>query len=274
MKIKIGLLPIAVLSIVLGTAPGVRADTLLVGGTGSAEPLMKWLFEGFRKQSPQDTLKVINPSLGSAGGIRALSTGKIDLAISARQLKEDEKSAFGQHFELCSTPFVMVTNGGKLQNGFSLDELARVYEGQRQKWDDGTLIRLVLRTRDDADSVQLKSMAPSMEKAVIAADLRQGMVYGKDDLDTLELLSRTPGSLGPTSLGLLRTTASELTVIPLNAQMPSVLSMHDGKYPWRKTLTVILPAKPSRIAMEFADFLRSDQADEIMRRHDYWPEHP
>ena len=274
MKNKIGLLPIAVLSILLGTALGVHAHTLLIGGTGSAEPLMKRLFDDFRKQSPQDSLKVINPSLGSAGGIRALSTGKIDLAISARPLKEDEKAALGPHFELCSTPFVVVTNGGKFHNGFSVDELASVYEGQLQKWDDGTLIRLVLRTRDDADSVQLKMMAPSMEKAVTAADLRQGMVYGKDDLDTLELLSRTPGSLGPTSLGLLRTIASELTVIPLNSQMPSVLSMNDGKYPWRKTLTVILPAKPSRVAMKFADFLRSDQADEIMRRYEYWPGHP
>lgn len=274
MKNKMGLLPIVVLSVVLGTSPGVRADTLLVGGTGSAEPLMKRLFEGFRKQSPQDALKIINPSLGSAGGIRALSMGKIDLAISARPLKDDEKSVFGQHFALCSTPFVLVTNGGKRRNGFSIDELASAYEGQLQKWDDGTLIRLVLRTRDDADSVQLKSMAPSMEKAVTAADLRQVMVYGKDDLDTLEVLSRTPGSLGPTSLGLLRTTASELTVIPLDGQMPSVLSMNDGNYPWRKTLTVILPAKPSRVAVKFADFLRSDQADEIMRRHDYWPSHP
>lgn len=273
MKIRIPL-PIAVLCIALVGVSNAHADLLLVGGTGSAEPLMRRLFDGFQKQSPADSLKVVNPSLGSAGGIRALSMGKVDLAVSARPLKEDEKSALGQHFELCSTPFVLVTNGGKYRNGFSTDELARIYDGQLQKWEDGSLIRLVLRTRDDADSTQLKSMSPSMDKAVIAADQRQGMVYGKDDLDTLDLLSRTPGSLGPTSLGLLRTTASGLALIPLNGQMPSVSSMTDGKYPWRKTLTVILPAKPSTVAVRFVEFLHSATADEIMRRYEYRPDHP
>ena len=273
MKIRLPL-PIAVLCIALGFASCAHADSLLVGGTGSAEPLIRRLFDDFQKLSPTDSLKVINPSLGSAGGIRALSMGKIDLAISARALKEEEKSVLGRHFELCSTPFVLATNGGRFQSGFSIDELARVYEGQRQKWDDGSLIRLVLRTRDDADSAQLKSMSPSMDKAVVAADQRQGMVYGKDDLDTLDLLSRTPGSLGPTSLGLLRTMESSLALIPLNAHLPSVASMNDGRYPWRKALTVILPAKPSPLAARFADYLRSAKADEIMRRYEYRPDHP
>lgn len=273
MKIRMPL-PIAVLFIALGIVSSAHADSLVVGGTGSAEPLIRQLFDRFHKQSPADSLTVINPSLGSAGGIKALSMGKIDLAVSARPLKEDEKAVLGRHFELCSTPFVLVTNGGRFRNGFSTDELARIYEGQLQKWDDGALIRLVLRTRDDADSAQLKSMSPSMDKAVTAADQRQGMVYGKDDLDTLDLLSHTPGSLGPSSLGLLRTTGSGLTLIPLNGQSPSVSSMNDGTYPWRKTLTVILPAKPSSVAVRFADFLRSAQAHEIMRRYEYRPDHP
>ena len=69
-----------VLCFVLGLSLPASAETLLIGGTGSSEPLVKLLFEELKKQSPDLTLNVVSPSLGSGGGIKALSVGKIDLA--------------------------------------------------------------------------------------------------------------------------------------------------------------------------------------------------
>ncbi len=235
---------------------------------------MKLLFEEFNKQSPGITLNVVSPSLGSGGGIKAVSVRKIDLAVSARPLKAEEAAVLGQHFDFAATAFVLVTNGGERRNGFALDDLARVYEGRLQTWDNGAQIRLVLRTRDDSDTAQLKSMSPAMDKAVLIADQRQGMVFGNDDMDTLELLTRTAGALGPTSLGFLRTTGSRLTVLALNGVMPSATGLKDGSYPWRKTLTVVLPLKASPAAAKFAEFIRSRKAGEVMLRYDYLPAGP
>lgn len=261
----------AALSLTLGLVGAARADALLVGGTGSAEPLLKPLFAEFNRQSPDVACAAVSPPLGSGGAVRALSSGKIDLAIVARPLKAQEEAGFGRHFELGATPFVMATFGGQRPGGFTLDQLAAVYAGTLQTWEQGHPIRLVLRTRDDSDTEQLRSMSAAMDHAVRIADQRPGMVYGNDDLDTLELLERTPGSLGPTTLGLLRTTGSRLSVLPLNAVAPSLANLRNGSYPWRKTLTVVLPLKPSPAAEKFAAFLRSSQAAELMRRNDYWP---
>ena len=263
-----------VLYFVLGLSLPAGAESLVIGGTGSSEPLMKLLFQEFSKQSPGLNLTVVSPSLGSGGGIKALSVGKIDLAVTARPLKTEETTVLGQHFELGATPFVLATNGGKRQSGFAADELAAVYEGRLQTWDNATPIRLVLRTRDDFDTTQLKTMSPAMDKAVAMADQRRGMVYGNDDMDTLELLMRTAGALGPTTLGFLRTTDSHLTVLPINGVMPSVAGLKDGSYPWRKTLIVVLPLKASPAAMKFADFIRSSTASEVMLRYGYLPAGP
>ena len=149
---------------VLGLSSPASAESLVIGGTGSSEPLMKLLFQEFSKQSPGLNLTVVSPSLGSGGGIKALSVGKIDLAVTARPLKTAEATVLGQHFEWAATPFVLATNGGKRQSGFALDELAAVYEGRLKTWDNATPIRLVLRTRDDSDTTQLKSMSPAMDK--------------------------------------------------------------------------------------------------------------
>ncbi len=251
-----------------------NAESLLVGGTGSAEPLMKLLFEEFSKQSPDLKMNVVSPSLGSGGGLTALASGKIDLAIAARPLKAEETAVLGRYFALGATPFVLVSNGGQRRTGFTLGELATVYDGRLKSWDNGNPIRLILRTRDDSDTGQLKSMSSDMEKAVVLAGQRPGMVYGNDDMDTLELLARTPGSLGPSSLGFLRTTGSTLTVLPLNGVMPSVAALKDGSYPWRKTLAVVLPLKASSAAVRFVDFLGSSRAREVMRQYDYLPAQP
>jgi phosphate transport system substrate-binding protein len=93
-------------------------------------------------------------------------------------------------------------------------------------------------------------------------------------MDTLELLARTPGSLGPSSLGFLRTTGSTLTVLSLNGVVPSVVALKDGSYPWRKTLAVVLPLKASPAAVRFVDFLGSNRAHEVMRQYDYLPAQP
>jgi phosphate transport system substrate-binding protein len=262
------------LGVVLSLAPPAGAETLTVGGTGSSEPLLKLLFAEFSKQSPGLDLNVVSPSLGSGGGIKALSIARIDLAVSARPLKAEEAPVLGRSFELGATPFVLVSNGGRRPNGFTRAELAAVYDGRLQSWENGAPIRLVLRTRDDSDTAQLQAMSPAMNEAVLFADRRRGMVYGNDDMDTLELLTRTTDSLGPTSLGFLRTTNSRLSALPLDGVMPSLAALKNGSYPWRKTLFVVLPVQPSAAAVKFADFLRSGKAGEIMLRYDYLPAPP
>jgi phosphate transport system substrate-binding protein len=250
------------------------AEALRVGGTGSAEPLLQRLFEEFSRQAPEASFKIISPPLGSGGGIKALLAGRADLVVIARPLRAEEAALLGRQFVLADTPFIVATHGGQRRNGFTFDELAQVYEGRLLTWEGGKTIRLVLRIREDGDTVQLKALSPALDKAVGNADRRPGMVYGHDDMDTLEILTRTPGSLGPTSLGLLRTTASQLSVLALNGITPSLTSMKNGSYPWRKTLTVVLPVKADPAAEKFADFLRSAKAGEILLRYEYLPARP
>ena len=131
-----------------------------------------------------------------------------------------------------ATPFVMVSLDGKKASGFRIEELASIYDGRLTRWDGGTQIRLVLRASQESDTLALKAMSPQMDKAVDAAAQRAGMALGQDDLDTLDLLSKTPGSLGPSTLGLLSTTGTRLTVFPINGVKPSLATMKNGSYPW------------------------------------------
>lgn len=251
----------------------VSAESLSAGGTGSAEPLLRLLFEEFQKQNPTATLQQ-RSVLGSGGAIKALRTGRVDLAIVARSLTPEEAGAVGQPLALAETPLVFASRDTQATAGFTLEQLARVYAGQLQTWQDGSPIRLILRPSFESDTLLLRSMSPAMDRAVSAATLRPGMVTIDNDLDTVKLLAATPGSLGPTTLGLLKTSNTRLTIFSINGVPPSIATLKDGSYPWRKQLSVVLPLQPSRLAMRFTAFLNSAAARRLLRRYDYLPSVP
>lgn len=262
------LIALLLLALVAGTA---RAGALSVGGTGSAAPIVRLLFEEFLKQAPDARLNQIAPPLGSGSAVKALAAGRIDLAVIGRVLKPAEAAQVGQQFALATTAFVLASSDAPHSGGFTVDQLARIYEGQLLTWPDGSPIRLILRARFESDTQVLREMSPAMAKAVDAASLRPGMVTADNDLDTLRLLARTPGSLGPTTVGLLTTSNTRLVILPINGVAPSLANLMNGSYPWRKTLTVVLPQQPGELAERFATFLRSAAASRLLQAYDYLP---
>ncbi len=261
----------SLLWLALGLLAPAQAEVLTIGGTGSAGPLIQLLFEAFHKQAPEVTLRLIHPPLGSNGALKAMTAGRVDLVMVGRPLAPEELGQHGQHFNLADTPFVLASRDGQRRNGFTLEELAKVYDGSLQQWDSGAPIRLVIRGSFESDTLLLKTMSAGLAKAVDVAGKRPGMAGAVNDIDTATLIANTPGSLGPTTLGLLTTMNMRLTVFPINGVAPSLATLKNGHYPWRKTLTVVLPHRPSPAAASFAAFLRSPKAQAALQRYDYLP---
>jgi len=262
---------LALLWLSTGPCGQVRAELLTIGGTGSSTPLVQLLFEAFQRQDPETSLRIIQPPLGSNGALKALATGRVDLAMVGRTLSAEEPGEYGEHFDLADTPFVMASRDGQHQGGFSLDELADVYAGSLLAWDSGAPLRLVVRGNFESDTLQLKSMSSRLAEAVEVAAKRPGMAGAGNDIETASLLARIPGSFGPTTLGLLTTMNLRLVVFPLNGVAPSLANLKNGSYPWFKRLTVVSPRQPSAAAKRFVAFLRSATARDVMQRYDYLP---
>lgn len=250
-------------------AAGAGAQTLIsIGGTGSSGPLMQKLFEDFRKRAPDVMLKIVTPPLGSGGGMKAVQAGKIDIAVVARDLTDEEQKRAAETFPLAETPMVMVGGDPTAGKGLSFNELAAIYAGKTVKWKSGAPIRLVLRAKFDGDTVVMRSGSPALSAAIDQALERPGMVIANDDIDAVEMLTRTPGALGPTNLALLRALGSSLTPIPLNGVTPSVATLRNGTYPWRKAYRVVVSNTANPAAKRFVDYLKSGEADVILLRHD------
>ena len=68
------------------------ADAIRIGGTGAAIGTIHLLAEAFKHAHPEHTVKIL-PSLGTSGGLKALQAGALDIALAARDVNAEEKSA-------------------------------------------------------------------------------------------------------------------------------------------------------------------------------------
>lgn len=253
-------------TIAVRSAPTV-AETVTVGGVGSLTPVVKLLGAEFTKKNPGFDLRVIEPPMGSGGGIRALAAGEIDVALSARSVNRDET---GTAIPWLQTALVLATKDGKV-DGLSRVQIADIYAGRRLTWDDGKLIRLVLRGTLETETKVLRSMGPTVDVAVSDSFKRPGLPIAENDPEALDLLGKIPGSLGTTNLGLIKTTDARVTALPIDGVSPSIRTLENGSYPWRRHFYLITSPRVRPDVSAFVIWLNSESALAVLRRLDFLP---
>ena len=244
------------------------ADTLRVGGTGSALGTMKILAEAFQASRP-DTRIVIVPALGSSGSIRAVAAGVLDIGLSGRPLKPAEREQNLAAREVARTPLVLASM--RAHGGFTLDDIARIYDGTLQTWPDGGALRPILRPESASETALLRAMSPGIDRALTIAHARPGVHIAIIDQDSADAIEQIPGALGPSTLALIVSEQRKIKALPLNGVAPSVAALARGRYPYFKPLYFVTPQNPSGPARAFAAFVQSRQGARILSDNGYLP---
>ncbi|MEO1017613.1 MAG: substrate-binding domain-containing protein, partial [Pseudomonadota bacterium] len=198
-----------------------EAATLKVGGTGAALGGMKLLATAYAQDHPDVQIEVL-PSLGSGGGIKALLAGAIDIAVSARPLKDKERAAGAVDRAYARSPLVLATRNDNATDSVSVAELEGMYSGHLAEWPDGRTVRLIVRPPSETDIKLLRSLSPGMAEAVDMAIERPGLVSATDDQENAAMLEELPGSLGAISLGQVLSENRDLKLLSVDGVVPSV----------------------------------------------------
>jgi len=262
MTLRANLLPLLLLALP-GAARPAEEPPLHVTGTGSGIGVLQRLARAFEEAHPGRKVQLL-PSVGSAGAIRAVASGALDVGLSGRALAADEQALPVRLLEFARTPFVFAVAPGVPATDLTAAEAARVYRGEQTTWPQGGRLRLVLRPRSDADTVYLRSLSAEMAAAVDAAQARPGMLMAATNQECDDILSRTPGGLGPSTLAQLTTDPHGLRALRWEGVEPSVAAMAAGRYPLVKPLFLVLPRSPSPATRQFLAFLGSPRGRRIL----------
>lgn len=251
----------------LAAAPAGAADaarqTVRVSGTGTALGPLAVLAQAFEAANPDVRVHIL-PSVGSSGAVKAVAAGALDLGFSGRPLNPKERTLGLVAVEVARTPFLFAC--GPRAGGVGLDAagLARIYRGETSTWPGGERIRLVLRPASDADTLFLRALSPEVAAALDQAMARPGMLVTSTNQDCDEMLARTPGSLGPSTLAQLSTEARSLTPLDWEGVAPTLANLASGRYPLAKPIVAVLPAAPSPATARLLAFLRSPEGHRIL----------
>lgn len=249
------------------------ADALKIGGTGGGLATMQLLVQEFKKSHADVTVEV-PPSLGSTGGIKAMLAGALDVAVSSRPLKAEERSKGAVEHEFGRTPFVFTTPRSTKASGLTTGQLADIYSGKTTTWPDGRQVRLVLRPVGESDTDLVKSISPEVARALTAAEKRPGMSFALTDQDSAESTEKIPGALGTSTLAQILTEKRALKVLDFDGVKPSVDNMRNGSYPYYKRMFIVIGPKASATAREFIAYAQSAAGRGLLARVGYWVVEP
>jgi phosphate transport system substrate-binding protein len=244
------------------------AASLRVGGTGGAIDMMRHVGAAFTASSGANV--DIAMSLGSNGALRALADGVLDIAVAARVLAPEETPAGAVVVPLARTALVFATSH-RNPNGLKSTELAKIFAADKAAWADGTPIRIILRTRLDADTMLISDTLPGMREAFAAARQRSDLPIAATDQDNTRMAEAVSGSLIAAGLSQLEMEKRNLRYLAIDGVTPSLPGLESGAYRYEKIFYLVFPQQRSTAAQLFLDFVRTDAGRQSLRESSNLP---
>ena len=246
----------------ISSGTSAQADTIEVSGTGIALGIAAKLGSQIHADSPADKVIVL-PSMGSGGGLKALRDGVIGASFSARKLKESEK-AHGLHEAHCMrTPLVFATTHPAPGN-FNRNELPEIYGNALPEWNDGTQLKIILRSRSGSETPYLASQVPGLGEQFEAAFKRPDVAIGTSDQINAGLVGKISGSLAIMTLLQIKAEDLDLNLVSIDGVMPSAATVSDQSYPFSLRVCLILPKDPTRLALKLAQEMISPEGRKMI----------
>ncbi len=244
------------------------AATLRISGSGSASPILQVLAEDYTISHPGVTFE-FSSGTNTGGGVQGVAAGTLDLGVANRAL-EPEEVELGVGFQTFAVDAMVFAV--RLPNSvvsLSGDQVRALYGGEVTDWAQlgGEPANVVLLGRDPDESATKLLFDPIMAGTPVSPMLT---VLDRSS-EMLDALEGTLGSIGFTSLGLLRIADSNLIApVALDGVMPSAASIDDGTYPWVTTLAIVTPPQGlSRAAADFIKYVGSVEGRSTLARYGY-----
>lgn len=113
------------------SASGVSGTVTLAGST-SVAPLMNVLADEYKKLNPN--VKVEIQESGSSAGIQSAMEGAVDIAMSSRELKEDEAKVLKPQ-QLALDGIAVIVNKENTIDDLSSSQIKEIYMGEITSWE-------------------------------------------------------------------------------------------------------------------------------------------
>ncbi len=241
------------------------AEELKIGGAGTVLGTVREIGDAYTKANPEVKVTVL-PSLGAVGGVSALLSGAVDIALATRVLTEAERIKEVVPIEIARIPFVFAVATSNQASSVTSQQLLEIYQGRLTAWPDGSRLRLVLRPPSVSDTIFLKELSPQWKKAMDDLEARPGMLVVATAQEAADRVEKTPGAVTTSTINLIVTEKRAMKALRINGVEPNAKTVADGSYPYYKPVFLVTLPKPSPSVQKFVTFARSKTGRDILVR--------
>ena len=250
-----------VAALALGSLPA-AAETVRIGGTGGAMGMLKRLAKPLAEHANVE-LDVV-PSLGSAGGLKAVADGVIDLSITGRTLTDTDRARGLTQAAMLRTPYIFATSRSGPVTMAGRD-IVGVYANIAPTWRDGRRIKLILRPQSEDDNAVIGGLFPGMASAMAIARVRTELPIATTDQDNADLGEALTGSFAGMTYTQLVSEQRDLRAIAIDGVAPNIETFESGRYAHGKVFRIISRQSPGAAAERFLNFITTSDGIRAMR---------
>jgi phosphate transport system substrate-binding protein len=243
----------------------IASERLTFAGSTTLQPLAEELAKVYKEQHPEVELDI--GAGGSRVGIEAIQTGKADIGMASRDLKEGEQTEGMEIHQVAIDVLAMIVHPSNPVDELSLEDLRGIYSGEITNWsevggDDMEIIPVVREvssgTRGAFDDIVLDGEDPT-EDAV--AQVTAGEVHA--------YISDTEGAIGYVGFGHLG--GDDVQLLTIDGIEPSPDAAIDGSYKLKRPLLFLTGPLSQPGAQEFIEFALSPEGQELVVENEWVP---
>ncbi|MGY6263086.1 phosphate ABC transporter substrate-binding protein [Faecalibacterium duncaniae] len=241
-----------------GSTAAALSGNVAAGGSTSMKNVIAALTEGFAEVEPGVTVSY-DPT-GSGAGITGAADKTLDIGLSSRALKDDEKADVEGTTIALDGIAIIVNNASKVEN-LTVDQLKQMFTGEITNWsevggDDGEIVLIGREagsgTRDGFESI---------------VDVKDSCKYAQELTATGAVISAVeanPLAIGYASLSAVGDTVKMVTVGGVECSEETV---KDGSYEVQRPFVFVTNKSValSEQAQAFFDFATSADAADLIR---------
>lgn len=243
---------------------------ITVNGSTSVQPLADELAKSFKAKNPNATIDVQGG--GSGVGIKSAIDGVVDIGMSSRDLKTEEKSL--KEFKIAVDGIAVIVNPANGVTNLTIEQIKKIYTGEITDWKDvgGTAGKITVVSREEGSGTRgafielTKIEATEGDKKVdktIASAITQGSTGA-----VMTTVAGDANSIGYVSYGSAKD-KTDIKMISVDGKVCTEENIYAGEYKISRPFLMLTNAEPTGLSKNFLDFILSPEGQEIVAKHGY-----
>ena len=233
-----------------------------IAGSTSVMPFTEKLAEHFMVEQP--TFRVNVQSGGSTAGIQACMNKTVDIGMSSRELKSDEKTL--SEITICLDGIAIVVHPDNPVTSLKLSQVRDIFNGKIKNWRElGWLDRRIdAVTREEGSGTR-----GAFEELVMNKDfIDDGIMVQDSNGSVKEVVATDPYAIGYLSLGMVDTRVSAVTI---DGVKPTADAIKKKQYKIVRPFLYLIMGTPTGDATTFINYVLSKDGQLILKKEGLIP---